>query len=60
MKQQQEQAEAQGAETKKKRTYSLTIEEIQMLANSPEKLKKFKETGEMWPVLTTSQLLKSL
>lgn len=61
MKQQQEIAETQGVETKKKRrTYSLTIEEITLLGNDAAKLKKFKETAEMWPFLTPSQLLKSL
>lgn len=44
------------AKEKRERTYSLTIEEIQALAENKEWLTAFKETAEALPVLTAKQV----
>lgn len=47
-------------QAKTSRTYSLTIEQIENLAQDAKKLKKFTETAKQWPVLTAAQLYKSI
>lgn len=49
---------AQGANTEKERSYSLTLKEIEEMGKNPKLLAEFKKLAEQWDVLTSKQLIR--